>query len=162
MDHVFMVQLFKVKQMERENLHSQMDLTFKENGKMINHTVQENIKHQLVRYTKVASSMVSNLERENYILMRDCMKVLSRIILSMVRESQSLMMEEMSKECGDKEYLKDQDKCNGPLEKATEVNFLIICVMVRELIILMMGDIGQDSGKMIFKMVLVLISSRVS
>jgi hypothetical protein len=34
--------------------------------------------------------------------------------------------------------------------------------MVRELIILMMGDIGQDSGKMIFKMVLVLISSRVS
>lgn len=162
MDHVFMVQLFKVKQMERENLHSQMDLTFKENGKMINHTVQENIKHQLVRYTKVASSMVSNLERENYILMRDCMKVLSRIIISMVRESQSLMMEEMSKECGDKEYLKDQDKCNGPLEKATEVNFLIICVMVRELIILMMGDIGQDSGKMIFKMVLVLISSRVS
>ena len=94
--------------------------------------------------------------------MRDCTKVLSRIILSMVRESLSLMMEEISKECGDKEYLKDQDKCNGPLGKATEVNFLIICVMVRELIILMMGDIGQDNGKMIFKMVLVLISLRVS
>jgi hypothetical protein len=72
------------------------------------------------------------------------------------------MMEETSKECGDKEFLKDQDRCNGQLEKATEENFLITCAMVRELTILMMEDIGQDNGRMIFKMVLALISLKAS
>lgn len=58
--------------------------------------------------------------------------------------------------------MKDQDKCNGLLEKAIEESFLIICEKVRGLIILMMGGIGQDNGKMIFKMVLGRISLRVS
>lgn len=86
MGHIFMVKLFKVEQTGRESLHSLMVLIFRESGKMISHMVMENIKHQMAKFTKVVFNMESNLEKENYSLMKDCMKDLSRIIPSMARE----------------------------------------------------------------------------
>lgn len=86
MGHIFMVKLFKVEQTGRESLHSLMVLTFRESGKMISHMVMGNIKHQMAKFTKVVFNMESNLEKENYSLMKDCMKGLSKIIPSMARE----------------------------------------------------------------------------